>query len=157
AQLFVEKTIFDGEGTLQALLTSPSTWVNPALAKLYGVAAPSPEPSMGDFGAVTLDPSRRGGLLTLPIFLASQAHPVQGSPVLRGNFVIERFFRSPPPAPPPNVDVSPPVAGGAAPKTNRQRYAALADNAPCTTCHARMNGFGFPFESFDAMGGFRTT
>ncbi len=144
---FVETTVFDGPGTLRALLTSTRTWVNPALAELYGVAAPA------DWAQVELDPAQRAGVLTQASFLATRAHAIHPSPVLRGVFVFDRLLCAPLPPPPPGVDTTPP-AGGDEPKTNRQRY--LDHEAPgCAECHERIDGIGFTMEHYDAIGRWR--
>jgi hypothetical protein len=148
---FVESAAFDGDGRLESLLTSTRHFVNPLLAtKLYGVGAPAGS----DFAGV--DVPNRPGLLTTAGFLAGEAHPVNPSPVLRGVFIMDRLLCSPPPNPPANVNTT--IATGAnAPKTNRERYAAHATSASCAACHTAIDGFGFPFESFDAIGRFRTS
>jgi hypothetical protein len=150
--MFVEKTIFDGDGTLGALLTSNTTWINAPLADLYGVPAPT-----GDgFTQTALDPTQRGGILTLSGFLASHAHPVDPSPVLRGVFILDRMLCAPPPPPPPNVPLTPPTAEPGVRTTNRQRFDEHAKSPVCAGCHTRIDGVGFPYESFDSLGHFRT-
>jgi len=52
--------------------------------------------------------------------------------------------------------VTPPVAGAAAPKTNRQRYEVHGTSPTCAGCHKRMDALGFPFEGFDSLGRYRT-
>lgn len=150
---FVEDTVFDGAGSLPALLTGTTTRINGPLAELYGVSAPAK-----DWDNVTLDPTQRAGLLTLPGILAAHGHPVQPSPVLRGVFVLERFLCAPPPAPPPGVETNiAPAGSGNEPQTNRARYAAHVTNAACASCHASIDGAGFPFEQYDSIGRYRTT
>lgn len=150
---FVEDTVFDGAGTLPELLTGTTTRINGPLAELYGVAAPAK-----DWDNVTLDATERAGLLTLPGILAAHGHPVQPSPVLRGVFVLERLLCAPPPAPPPGVETNiDPAGSGNEPQTNRERYAAHVTNAACASCHASIDGAGFPFEPYDSIGRYRTT
>src|SRR6185437_4714331 len=43
------------------------------------------------------------------------------------------------------------------PTTNRQRYAEHTANPSCQGCHRAIDPIGFGFESYDAIGKFRTT
>jgi hypothetical protein len=152
ADKFVETAIFEGDGTLASLFTSNKTQVNATLALVYGVAAPTD----GSWKSVTLDPSQRAGILTLPAFLASHAHVVEPSPVLRGVFVLDRILCAPSPPPPPGITTNLP-ANTTDIHTNRDRNNAHVTNPACAGCHARIDGIGFSFESFDSLGTFRTT
>lgn len=148
---FVEHTMFEGEGTLGALLTSNEIPVDARIAPLLGVTASD------DWEPLVLDPEQRRGVLTLPGILAAQAHPVHPSPVLRGVFIRDRILCSPLPPPPDNVDAIPPEEGqGGEATTNRQRYEEHVTNAECAGCHQFIDGIGLPFEHYDAIGAFRT-
>lgn len=148
---FVLSTMFEGTGTLAALLTSNAAEVDAALADLYG----APAPPAGQWAALALDPERRAGLLTRAGFLAATAHAVHPSPVRRGAFVLARLLCAPPGAPPPNVDTSPPDPAPGDPQTNRERYAEHSDRPECAGCHAPIDGVGFGFEHYDAIGRWR--
>lgn len=175
AELFVERTIFDGEGTLSALLTDHHGYVT-EVESYQGVqttaAAYNPveihdshvhrmELDDGNLGfQLTLRPAtfpadQRSGLLTLGAVLAGHAHPVHPAPVLRGKFVLEqltcRQVGQPPEgaegaAPPDTLDVQ---------STNRARTEAATSASACITCHSDINGAGFAFEHYDSMGGWR--
>jgi hypothetical protein len=41
-------------------------------------------------------------------------------------------------------------------KSTRERYAIHATDPECSQCHDAIDAFGFSFEGFDAMGGYRT-
>ncbi len=150
---FVESTIFDDEGTLTALLTSNRTWVNGELAQLYGVAGPS---DGSTWTQTELPAAERAGLLTRAGFLASHSHSANGSPPLRGVFITERLLCEPRPSPPASANTSPPTAEpGAGPRTNRQLFEERTAAPVCQGCHVRMDGMGFGFENYDAIGAFR--
>ncbi len=150
---FVESTLFDGEGTLTALLTSRRTWVNRTLAALYGVEGPNND---GTWIEVELPEGERSGLLTRAGFLASHSHAANGSPPLRGVFITERLLCEASPSPPPDANLSPPTAApGSEPRTNRELFEERTAPALCQGCHIRMDGFGFGFENYDAIGAFR--
>jgi hypothetical protein len=150
---FVESTIFDGAGTFAALLTSPATTVDTTLADLYNVAAPPPN----TWADATLPADQRSGILTRAGFLARTAHAVHPSPVRRGVFVLSRLLCVPPAPPPPDVNTAPPDEQDPdQPKTNRERYAKHTAQDSCAACHKAIDGVGFGFENYDALGKWRT-
>jgi hypothetical protein len=148
---FVRHVVFDEGGGLADLLTSTSTFVNEDLAPIYGLSGTFTK----DFRLVELDASQRRGILTQVGFLASHATSVNPDPIHRGVFVAKRInclkVAAPPDAVPPL-----PEPGN---KTNRELVTehTEADGSACKNCHGTViNLFGFPFESYDAVGGFRT-
>lgn len=152
---FVERTIFEGEGTLSALLLSRETEVNGPLAALYGVEGPA---DANTWAPATLPEGERAGLLTRAGFLASHSHSGNGSPPLRAVFITERLLCEPRPAPPPDANLAPPEQDPSdAPKTNRQLFEERTAPPSCMGCHVRLNGFGFGLEHYDAIGAFRET
>ncbi|WP_395805469.1 DUF1592 domain-containing protein [Archangium minus] len=150
--LFVEDVVFEKQGRYSDLLTSTSTFVNDELARIYGVSG-----TFGtDFVRVSLDSSQRRGVLTQVGFLASHATSVDPDPIHRGVFLSERIICQKIGAPPADIPPLPPAGG----RTNREvveSHTEVAGSA-CASCHATLiNPLGFPFENFDAIGGYRTT
>jgi len=143
----VEDVVFGSEATLDRLLTAPLGLPTGPLAELYGV----PESTT----VTALDAAQRTGILTTPGFLAVQAHPDQTSPVLRGKFIRTKLLCDEVEPPPDNVDTSVPNLneGG----TARQRFTAHLTDVSCAHCHSGMDPLGYPLESYDALGTFRTT
>lgn len=148
---FVRRTVFDGDGTLAALLLSRETEVDASLAEIYGVEKP---PRAGQWSPVTLPAGERAGFLTRVGFLAAHAHSANGSPPLRGAYVMQRLFCIRPGAPPPDADTSPPVVEGTD-LTNRELFEQRAAPARCQGCHVIIDSFGFGFEHYDAIGAYR--
>jgi hypothetical protein len=149
---FIGDVMGKGEGSLKALLTSSSTFVNADLAKLYGISGPA-----SGWGQVPLKSGERAGFLTRPNFLASHAHSLSGSPPLRAVFMMRRLMCATLPPPPADADTSPPKNDpGADVKTNRQLFEARTVGA-CLACHGTINPLGFGLENYDAIGGYRTT
>jgi Protein of unknown function (DUF1592)/Protein of unknown function (DUF1588)/Protein of unknown function (DUF1587)/Protein of unknown function (DUF1595)/Protein of unknown function (DUF1585) len=149
---FVQYVLWGGgDRTLKTLLTSQVGFVNPALAPVYGVTAPTGT----DLTMVTLPANQgRAGILTQAGFLAVQAHPDQTSPVLRGKFVRAKLMCNPPPPPPPNANITPPDVNSAG--TARERFSAhLTAGSACSGCHQMMDPIGLTFENFDAIGSYR--
>jgi Protein of unknown function (DUF1592)/Protein of unknown function (DUF1588)/Protein of unknown function (DUF1595)/Protein of unknown function (DUF1585) len=130
------------------------SFVDPALAKHYGITAPS----ASGFARVDWPAgSPRLGMLTQAAFLSVMAHPVDTSPTLRGKLIRERMLCQPIGAPPPDVITSLTPAPGAPPKTVRERLQQHAIEPRCQGCHSQMDPIGLGFEQFDAVGRFRTT
>jgi hypothetical protein len=135
------------------LLDSDYTFVNPTLAKHYGI-----EGVVGDqFRRVSLGDRRRGGLLTQASVLTLTCHPGRTSPVKRGQWILQQLLGTPPPPPPPDVaklDESPKAAENA---SLRERMEVHRANPQCASCHQQMDAMGFALENFDAVGRWRTT
>jgi len=133
-------------------LHSDYTFVNPLLAKHYGLPAPS---SQG-FERVSLAGTDRGGLLTQASILTVTSNPNRTSPVKRGKWVLEEILGAPPPPPPPDVGVLPDDVKVIAEKSIRERLEQHRKNPACANCHRSMDAIGFSLENFDAVGAFRT-
>lgn len=133
------------DGTAPALVTAPVPSVSRELDAFY-----RGDPSGAAGGA------RLGGL-ALGSVLADHGRFNLSSPVLRGLFVRNRVLCQVIESPPDSVDttIDPPVAGGPV-QTTRQSFEAHTSNAVCQQCHQYIDTLGFPFESFDGAGRFRT-
>jgi len=153
-QSFIEHEIWNGSGTWPGMLTAPYTFVNDALAKYYGL----PPVQGAQFQKVAVDPSQRLGLLTQGALMAGTTTSNFTNPVIRGAFVAKHLMCRPLRLPSdPNIlaMVKPPDPYSG--KTARERYSAHSRDAVCATCHQQMDPIGLTFESFDAVGHFRTT
>ena len=174
ARLFVERTIFDGAGTLVDLLTDNHGYVSAATEPLYGpglTILPGPtvtvnhgyiSASGGVEAKLTLypaefPPNERAGLLTLPSVLSVGAYAVHPAPILRGKRILERLFCQELGAPPPNAEAAAPPDSELADATNRERTEIATSPPECAGCHAILNPPGFAFEAYDAMGRHRST
>ena len=170
--LFVENALFDGEGTLEALLTSNQGYQSDATAPLYGPdVTPRDGPtvtesigvvifSQGAKQSLVLKPiefpaGQRAGILTLPSVLAVGAYAVQPAPILRGKRVLERVACQALGTPPPEAEAAAPPDTTDAMATNRERTAEATSPAACAGCHDTLNPPGFAFEHYDAMGRWR--
>jgi hypothetical protein len=141
-------------GTLRDLLTSRRAWVNGDLARIYGVPAPSDPAAWQE---VELPAAERAGLLTRAAFLAGTSHRGGTSPPIRGNAIQLRMLCRLPVQPPPDADLSMPIAApDDGPKTNRMLFEARTAPPQCQGCHVGLNGLGFGFEHYNAAGGFQS-
>lgn len=145
---FLGEIVFDGEGTVHDLFSSPVVYLDAELAALYGV-----EPPSEGFARVELDPDERAGLLTQPAMLALFSHPDQSAPIQRGVFVREQVLCQPIDSPPPSVDQTPPDPDPNL--TTRERFAEHTAIPGCNECHKKIDGIGFGLENYDQLGRFR--
>lgn len=151
ATQFIEHVLFRDNGSISDLLASDRTFIDASLAPLYETAPPTE----GDWAETSIEGRR--GILTMPFFLASHAHPDKPSPVLRGAFVLDRMMCVSLGAPPPNAEaqanaVAETIEG---PLTNRAFYELVTSESPCNSCHVQINPIGAAFEHFDTMGRFQ--
>jgi hypothetical protein len=146
---FIDDVFDKRGGSLEALFTSPSSFVDAPLAKLYGAPAVS---GMG-LQPVELDPTRRAGVLTRAGVLASLSNEADTALVHRGLFVRERLLCQPVPPPPPNANAKLPAAIPG--QSTRQRYARHKEDPTCAGCHALTDPIGLALENYDAIGRWR--
>jgi hypothetical protein len=154
ASEFVDHVFWDLNGSLDALLTDNKAYVDANIAPMYGLTATAGN----DMQLIDTDAKQRSGILTQAGLLAAFAHETTDSPVLRGVFVMDRLLCSAPPPPPANLNLSLPDANsGSAPMTTRDRFAMTHEQGDCAGCHHAIDGFGFGFEHYDAVGKWRDT
>jgi hypothetical protein len=143
-----------GTGSLRELLTSNQSYVDARLAALYGVDAPSPS----GFGAVTLDPDTRRGILTRLGYLTVHADQDSSGPIARGVFLMSNLLcMTVPPRPATVPSAASAGQAASAGDTTRQRFTKHLSDTSCRGCHKFIDGFGFGFESFDGIGVYRAT
>jgi len=131
-------------------LDADYTFVNERLARHYGLA----DVKGAEFRRVSLDRSKRGGLLGQASILTVTSNATRTSPVKRGKWILENLFAAPPPDPPPNV---PELDGNGAKLvgTLRQRMEQHRADPSCASCHKLMDPLGFGLENYDAIGAWR--
>jgi hypothetical protein len=134
------------------LLTADWTFLNERLALHYGM-----NDVKGDrFRRVQLTQGARYGLLGKGAILMLTAYPNRTSPVLRGQWILDRLMGTPPAPPPPMVESLKENKAGAKPRTVRELMEAHRTNPNCNSCHGIMDPLGFGLENFDAVGQYRT-
>ncbi len=150
--LDLEKLVIAEDGDFRGILTSTRTHVDRTLAAVYRV----PAPSVDGFALTVLPPDQgRVGLFGHASFLALNSHAASTSAVKRGKFVQEVLLCNPIPPPPPNVNtVLPEVTEEAV--TLRDRVGIHLTDPVCASCHELMDPIGLAFETFDAIGTFRS-
>jgi len=144
----VASVVHGDEPTLTRLLTADAVEIDANLAAIYGVEAPS-----DGWTELSLDPAERAGILATPLLLAGHATAIGSSTTHRGKMVRTRVFcHSIAPAPAGAAAQAPELPPDA---TERERAEALMANPECGACHSLMDGIGFGFEHFDAVGAWR--
>jgi hypothetical protein len=140
--------------SLLDLLYGTDTFVNPILARHYGM----PEPEGGPDRWVRVERAgdyQRGGLLPMAVFLTQNAPGLRTSPVKRGYWVARRVLGEVIPPPPPTVPELPSDEA----KMDLPLRDALAQhrsNPACASCHARFDAFGLTLENYGPVGETRT-
>jgi mono/diheme cytochrome c family protein len=139
--------------SIMDFIHSDYAMVNERLAAHYGI----PKVHGPQFRKVSIEPqTNRGGLLTGAGVLAMNSDGKDSHPLKRGVWMLKRVLHDPPPPPPPNVpevDLTDPEI---LKMTLKERIADHRNKAACVSCHSRIDPWGIAFESYDAMGTYRT-
>ncbi len=126
------------------------TFLNAALARHYRI----PGVKHDEFQRVSLKPEyRRGGLLGHGSILTATSNGVETQPVVRGVWILENLFGTPPNPPPPDVDPIEPDTRGVT--TIRQLMEQHRNNPTCYECHRKIDPLGLSMENFDYVGVWR--
>jgi hypothetical protein len=135
------------------LLDADYTFLNEELAKYYGL----PEVKGKEMQRVSLKPEdHRGGLLGMGSVLSLTSHTSRTSPTMRGKWILEVVFGTPPPPPPANVSQIKEEPGKKKEaQTFREKLAQHAQDPSCTSCHRKMDPLGFALDNFNAVGRWR--
>jgi hypothetical protein len=155
AMLEETRAFFEGvvreDRSILDFLDADYTYVNERLAKHYGIEGVTGE----EFRRVSLDRTRRGGLLGQASVLMATSNPTRTSPVKRGKWILEQLLGTPPPPPPPNVPELEEEKPGQIVGSLRERMELHRKNPDCASCHNRMDPLGFGLENYDAIGAWR--
>ena len=150
---FVEGVIRNDRSVLD-MLYGRYTFVNPALAKHYGMPEAKGDPDTW-VRVDDADKYGRGGLLPMAVFLTQNSPGLRTSPVKRGYWVVHRVLGEIIPPPPPVVPELP-ADEAKSDLPLRDMLAQHRSNAVCASCHARFDGFGLAFEGYGPVGEART-
>ncbi len=157
AAAMVEETrrLFDhlvrDDRNFMEFFTADYTFVNPDLARLYGLPAPAEEFAKVEYPA----DSGRSGVLGHGSFLVLTSKPAETSPTARGLFIRNHFLAQEIPPPPAGVNTVLPNITEDAPMTNRQRLAIHLNSESCAGCHRLIDPIGLGFEQYNAIGAFQ--
>lgn len=143
---FIDHVVWQADGRLETLLTTPITFMNKPLAAFLNAG----EVNSPQWQKVKLPEAV--GLFTLPAFLAMQSNVEETSPIKRGIFVREQLLCQIPPPPPPNLmmNMLPPATPDLV--TVRERLEEHKLGFGCAKCHELFDPLGFAFEGYDTLG-----
>jgi len=152
ARLFFGSVVRENESVVR-FVDSDYTFVNEPLAELYGLEQTIQGKEMR---RVELANPNRGGILGMPVTLASTSFPGRTSPVRRGVWVLEQVLGERVPPPPPDVPELEELKGeDLEGLTLRQLTELHQSEATCANCHQVLDPIGFGLENFDAIGRWR--
>jgi hypothetical protein len=147
--------LFRNNGRVLDILDADYAFVNPELAKHYGI----PE-EVYRAGTAADDGWRRvshvkslgrGGVLGQATTLAKQSGASRTSPILRGNWLAETLLGEKLPRPPKDVPRLPEdEATGTL--TVRQLTEKHSTDPKCFGCHRQIDPYGYALEGYDAIG-----
>ncbi len=141
--------ILDNNLPLSEFLDADYSFLNRELAIHYGIDGVEGN----QLQRISLQGSRRGGLLGHGSFLTASANGVDTSPVIRGIYVLEKLLGYTPPPPPPDVpSIEPDIRGAATIRELLQKHRTVTS---CAECHRKIDPLGFALENFDAVGAWR--
>ena len=146
--------IVSRDGSVLDLLYGNYTFVNPPLAKHYGM----PDVPGDTDHWVRVDNANkygRGGILPMAVFMTQNSPGLRTSPVKRGNWVVQKVLGIRVPPPPPVVPELPNDEAKTE-KPIREMLAEHHKNPFCASCHLRFDGFGLAFEGYGPVGDART-
>jgi hypothetical protein len=133
------------------LLYGDHAFVNPVLARHYGM----PIPDGGPDNWVRVDDVHRfgrGGLLPMSVFLTASSPGLRTSPVKRGYWVVRRLLGERIPAPPPEVPQLPKDEASTGDLSLPQLLARHREDKNCAVCHQRFDSIGLVFEGYGPIG-----
>lgn len=145
-----EHLVFERKNFME-LFTARYSFLDSALARLYGLPSPPAEFARVEFPADV----KRAGILGHASFLTVTSKPSETAPTERGLFIRERFLCQAVPPPPPGVNATLPLITEDRPVTNRERLSIHLTSPACAGCHRLVDSIGFGFEQYDAIGRFR--
>jgi hypothetical protein len=149
-RLFLASVLLE-DRDVRTLLTANYSFLNERLARQYGVRdIVGPQ-----LRRVTLEDPRRFGLLGKGAVLLRTSYGDRTSPVLRGQWVLDKLMGTPPTPPPPGVDTNLTTPPGERPKTVRARLEQHRTSAVCKSCHGVIDPYGLALENFTATGRWR--
>lgn len=148
---YVSNVVVEGHGNLKDLLTTNHTWGTAQVAEYYGATF-----SGEGVAQIDLDPTQRGGLLTLGAWLVSHGKKGRDNVVRRGMAVYRDAMCND--IVPLAIDLEAAqkeLVGADA--TIKEIAAARSSSSTCGGCHSTSDPVGLAFENFDGDGTWQTS
>ena len=144
--------VFQHDRPVLDLLYAKHTFVNPVLAKHYGMPAPRRQRPDAWVRVDDATVYGRGGLLPMAAFLTKNAPGLRTSPVKRGNWVVKNVLGehiSPPPADRARAAAG---RGEGCDLPLREMLERHRADPQCAACHAKFDAMGLVFEGYGPIG-----
>ena len=170
--LLLFETVLVEDRSILDFVNADYTWLNPQLARLYGLEAALPAGALakrpGDdstlvsaktnsaWWRVALPEKSRGGFITMGAPLTVTSLPFRTSPVKRGAWLLETVFNRPPQEPKIAFVLKDAEKTSATAQSVRQKFELHRNQPACFSCHIRLDPPGFALEAFDPIGARRT-
>ncbi|MBC8067828.1 MAG: DUF1592 domain-containing protein [Deltaproteobacteria bacterium] len=153
AQMLAETRMFfedlrARDGSVLEIVNGTQSFADASLASIYEVEGPIGE----ELVPVSLDATRRAGVLTMPAVLTMTSGAEQPNIVKRGVWLAESILCAAPPPPPPGVPPAPAAEPG---ESEREQLARHRLDPSCASCHDLIDPLGFGFEHYGALGHWR--
>ncbi len=148
-EAFVQAVLWTRAAPVSELLTSRESFIDGALAAIYGVPDPG---GSGDELTPTTLPPERAGILTQASVLTLLSRTDNTSVVARGLFVRGALLCLPKIGSPPEALAMQIADLLKADMTERERADVRGTTEPCRSCHSQFDAFGLLLESYDPLG-----
>lgn len=146
------RDLFTRNRSVTELVDARHTYLNESLARHYGINSIYG----AQFRKVSFaQDDIRGGILGQGSVLLATSHPNETSSVLRGKWVLTNLLNSPLPPPPPDVPTLIATNEDGKKLTGREQMEQHRINPSCSSCHARMDPYGFAMENMNVVGRWR--
>jgi hypothetical protein len=143
--------VFQSNRPVTDFILGKDTFVNPVLAKHYGIPISTQVGANEWVHVADATPYNRGGVLAMAAFLTKNAPGLRTSPVKRGNWVVKNVLGERIPPPPPSVPELP-KDEATMDLPLRDMLARHRADPNCAACHARFDAFGLVFEGYGLVG-----
>ena len=138
------------------LLQADYTFVNPVLARHYGIPLADTTPAETWVRSDDAGKYGRGGLLPMAVFQTRNSPGLRTSPVKRGYWVVRRLLGEQIPPPPSTVPELPKDEASLGELTLPQLLARHRADQSCAGCHQRFDSIGLALEGYGPIGERRT-
>lgn len=150
ANRFIASVLTDEAGSIETLFSANWTFANKDLGSYFGMDLPT------TWQKVQMPASERLGILTQPAFLVATSKADDSYAIRRGKTLRMRVLCGDLPPPPPDVKIDPVVVNNKD-ATARERLAQHEKaGSVCASCHKLFDPLGLAFETYDAVGSWRT-